>query len=216
MIPPSYDLGAALGYIEGLRASRGRDRGISESSEAGLEAVNVQPDLGPPAQDLLALWVRTSRPAAILEIGTGLGATACVLGREAALYGGKVLTIEIRPELASVSRRAVAAAGLANTVEIVCGDAREIVPGLQGTYGLILQDGGKQDYLALLDPLVALLAPRGVLVSDDVLFPVMDLPESARSWGEEIDAYNRALRAREDLRTIWLPIGDGLALSARF
>jgi predicted O-methyltransferase YrrM len=204
---PSYDLGAALRYIERLRG----DRQVPEVEAAP----NVQPDLGPEAAGLLALWVRCMRPRAILEIGTALGTTACRLGREAAAYGGRILTIEVRPDLAGRARCAVEASGLAGTVEVACADARQMVPALTGRFELIIQDGGKEDYLRLLDPLLRLLTPGGLLVSDDVLFPVMDLPAQVRPWQAAIDAYNHERAARADLRTVWLPVGDGLALTAR-
>ncbi len=124
-------------------------------------------------------------------------------------------SIEIRPDLAALARRAVARAGLAGTVEVECADARVRIPALKGTFRLILQDGGKEDYLPLLDLLARLLEPGGVLVTDDVLFPIMDLPEHVRPWQRAIDSYNRELAMRADLRTVWLPVGDGLALSVK-
>jgi len=69
--------------------------------------------------------------------------------------------------------------------------------------------------LPLLDPLVKLLEPHGLLITDDILFPVMDIPASARSWQEAMDVYNKTLAARSDLYTTFLPIGDGGAISVK-
>ncbi len=52
-------------------------------------------------------------------------------------------------------------------------------------------------------------------MTDDVLFPVMDLPAAARPWAGAIDRYNHALAGRTDLQTVWLPIGDGIAISRK-
>jgi predicted O-methyltransferase YrrM len=80
---------------------------------------------------------------------------------------------------------------------------------------LILQDGGKLDYLPLLNSLISLLEPRGLLITDDILFPVMDIPASAQAWQQAMADYNRALAIRADLHTVFLPIGDGMAISIK-
>ena len=103
-------------------------------------------------------------------------------------------------------------------MEVVCADARAWVgeaAARGATFDLILQDGGTESYLPMLPDLIALLSDRGILVTDDVLFPVMDLPERVRPWQEAVAAYNRALARRRDLRTVWLPVGDGLAISVK-
>jgi predicted O-methyltransferase YrrM len=48
-----------------------------------------------------------------------------------------------------------------------------------------------------------------------MLFPVMNLPHSARPAQDALRAYNDALRDRPDLHTNWLPVGDGVALSVK-
>ena len=55
------------------------------------------------------------------------------------------------------------------------GESKETISTIHEPFGLILQDGGKLDYLPLPDRLVSLLEPHGLLVTDDILFPVMDI-----------------------------------------
>ncbi len=167
------------------------------------------------AAALLDVLVRSRRPRRILEIGTSYGYAACVLGRAAAGYDGSVLTLEKEPRLVDAARANLAAAGLTQWVEVREGDARELVPALEGSFGLIVQDGGKDDYLPLLDTLVARLEPGGLLFTDDVLFPVMPLPPAVQHWQGAVASYNAALAADPRLHTVWLPIGDGVALSVR-
>jgi predicted O-methyltransferase YrrM len=89
------------------------------------------------------------------------------------------------------------------------------VPALSGPFDLILQDGDKLQYEPLLHPLVELLAPQGLLVSDDVLFPIMELPRPVEHWKQAMTNYNRTLAKHPSLRTVWLPIGDGVAVSIK-
>ena len=209
--PIGYDMARALEYIESLQA----EVQPITVDEVGDETLRIQPTIGPIAAGLAELLVRAKRITRILEIGTSLGYSACALGRAARSYRGTVLTIEIDERIASIARENVRAAGLAETVEILLRDSKTAVRDLEGPFGLILQDGAKDDYLPMLDRLVELLEPGGILVTDDVLFPVMNLPESAAGWKRAVAGYNMALKMREDLQTIWLPIGDGVALSVK-
>ena len=81
-------------------------------------------------------------------------------------------TIEIDERTASIARENIRAAKLDDVVEVINQDAQEYLGGLDATFGLILQDGTKDHYLRALPKLVRLLATHGILVTDDVLFPV--------------------------------------------
>lgn len=207
----AYDSNDALDYIAEL-IPRPLELSLGET---GLRDQKIQPTVGTHAAVLLDVLVQSLRPRRILEIGTSYGYSACVLGRAAATYGGSVTTIEHNEVLALVARQNVIAADLENRVDVVLGDARQIVPTLDATYGLIFQDGGKDDYIPLLPHIIERLEPSGLLISDDVLFPVMKLPEQVSHWRQSMAEYNRLLRHHSQLRTVWLPIGDGIAISVR-
>lgn len=209
--PIPYDMATALAYIESLH--RASDRLAVE--EIPDETVRIQPTIGMIAAGLVDLLVRSGQITRILDVGTSLGFSCCALGRAARPHGGSVLSIEVDQRIARVARENIAAAGLADTVEILVADAKAAICELDGRFGLILQDGHKDDYLPMLDRLIELLEPGGYLISDDVLFPVMRLPASAEGWGCAIERYNQALKGRTELRTIWLPIGDGVAVSVK-
>lgn len=207
----AYDWRAALDYLASLHAP---PEPLAVSAEE-LTGEPIQPTVGQHAAALLDVLVLMRRPSRILEIGTSYGYSACVLGRAAATYGGQVWTIERRERLSQAARDNLAACGLEKTVNVVVGDARRILPELDGFFGMIVQDGGKDDYLPLLDAVVDHLEPGGLLVSDDVLFPVMTLPSSALHWAKAMADYNCALAAHPRLRSVWLPIGDGVAVSVK-
>jgi predicted O-methyltransferase YrrM len=207
----AYDACAALDYLASLHAP-------AEVLSFGLKQLageRIQPTVGPHVAALLDVLVRALRPQRILEIGTSYGYSACVMGRAAASYGGKVWTVERSPRLAQAACENVAAVGLAETVTVLTGEAGPTLEKLEGSFGVILQDGGKDNYLPLLDSLVNRLVAGGVLISDDVLFPVMTLPASVAHWAKAIDKYNRRLAAYPALKSVWLPIGDGVALSVK-
>lgn len=159
--------------------------------------------------------MRSNKPQRILEIGTSYGFGTCVLGQAAATYGGKVISFEINERLAEIARTNADELGLGNTVEIHAADAKYAIREMSDSFGLILQDGHKQDYVPMLDRLIELLEPGGLLISDDVMFPVMSLPEQALSWQKSVAEYNELLKSCNKLRSVWLPIGDGVAISVK-
>ena len=175
----------------------------------------LQPTIGAEAASLLQVLIAAHRPKLVLEIGTSLGYSAIAIGRAAASYGGHVISVESNARLADAARQNVAAESLEATVRIETADASQFIRNVKGPLGLILQDGGKEQYVPMLDGLVELLEPNGLLVSDDVLFPVMQLPPQVKHWADAMDAYNHALKNHRRLRTIWLPIGDGVAISVK-
>jgi len=48
-----------------------------------------------------------------------------------------------------------------------------------------------------------------------VLFPVMQIPEEAKRWQYALGLYNEALQNLPGVQTVWLPIGDGVAVSVK-
>ena len=81
-----------------------------------------------------------------------------------------LLTMEMDPERAREARENFARAGLADRVNVMVGDAQRMIAKVVGPFDLIFQDGDKQLYVPMLDRLVELLRPGGLLVTDNVLW----------------------------------------------
>ena len=81
-----------------------------------------------------------------------------------------LLTMEMDPERATVARGNFARAGLADRVSVMVGDAQRMLAKVAGPFDLIFQDGDKRLYVPMLDRLVELLRPGGLLVTDNVLW----------------------------------------------
>ncbi len=208
----SYDWHSALDYLEGLLPDdvRRLERGCKSASAASHE-----PTIGPSVAQLVAVLVLATRPQKVLEIGTAAGYSAIAIGRALMQTGGRMTTIEIDADLAESARGNISEAGLGDVVEVLRADANETITKSSGSFDLILQDGSKDDYLQMLPRLIDLLELNGLLITDDVLFPVMDLPEPIKRWQHTMRIYNGALQTCPDLQTVWLPIGDGVAISVK-
>jgi caffeoyl-CoA O-methyltransferase len=159
---------------------------------------------------LLEAFVVASGATRVLEVGTftGHGALSMASRLEP---GGRVVTIEYDDHLAGIARRNIEASAYAEMIELVQGDANEVIPTLEGPFDLVFLDAWKIDYLRYYEAALPKLAPHGVLVADNVLWHGEVIDESTT------DAETRALREFNDhvqrderVDNALLTVGDGL------
>jgi predicted O-methyltransferase YrrM len=155
-----------------------------------------------------------------LELGTAIGYSSIWIGR-ALPPGGMLLTMEIDDERAREARQNIARAGLSDRVNVMVGDAALLVAKVAGPFDFIFQDGHKRLYEPLLDRLIALLRPGGILVTDNVLWEGQVVPGYKPAATQDptmkdlIVSYNQRLAAEPRLRTSTVPLRDGVAISVK-
>jgi len=175
--------------------------------EAHGEDCDVHPS-NPLSMRLLYALVRGCRAERVLEIGCGLGYSAAWLA-EAAGPRGKVLTIERDPVHADLAQEMLKEAGLDDRIQILRGEANEVVKALNGRYRLIYDDAWFMAEPKYFERVVDLLHPGGLLVLAN-WFPLADAiaddsdTDWARSfgadWAELIQAYASNLASDRRLR----------------
>jgi predicted O-methyltransferase YrrM len=132
-----------------------------------------------------------------------------------------LLTMEIDGERAREARQNIARAGLSERVNVMVGDAALLIAKVAGPFDLIFQDGNKRLYEPLLDRLVTLLRPGGLLVTDNVLWEGQVVPGYRPNATQDpeikdlIASYNLRLAAEPRLRTSTVPLRDGVAISVK-
>src|SRR5437868_7840436 len=165
----------------------------------------------------LAIAVNASR---ILEIGTAIGYSGIWLAG-ALPPAGMLITMEMSEERAREARENFARAGLSDRVSVVVGDAQLKLAKVSGPFDLIFQDGDKQLYTPMLDRLVALLRPRGLLVTDNVLWDGEVAPgftaEPKRPAADTraIAEYNERVASHPGLITTLVPLRDGVSIAVK-
>ncbi|HEY3917084.1 MAG TPA: class I SAM-dependent methyltransferase [Stellaceae bacterium] len=161
--------------------------------------------IGPEGGALLDLLVRSLAPKRILEIGTSNGYSTLWLAAAARDTGGKVITIEQIAKKQAYARAALEKAGVASAVEFHNGDALEILKTLPGPFDFVLLDLWKDLYVPCLDLFYPKLAPGAVIAADNMIHPSSHHAEAA--------AYRRAVRAKPEMQSLLLPLGQGIELS---
>ena len=156
----------------------------------------------------------------ILEIGTAIGYSGIWLAR-ALPAGGMLVTMEFDEERAREARENFARAGVADRVSVVVGDAQLKLAKVSGPFDLIFQDGDKTLYSPLLDRLVALLRPGGLLVTDNILYAgdvvpgFSSAPRHDPAGIRAIIEYNERVAAHPGLLTAIVPLRDGVSISVK-
>jgi predicted O-methyltransferase YrrM len=156
----------------------------------------------------------------ILEIGTAIGYSGIWLAN-GLQPGGSLITLEINEDRAREARDNFARAGVADRTTIIVGDATLKLAKLSGPFDLIFLDTDKQLYVALLDRLVSLLRPGGLLVADNVLWDgevvpgYVEQPTRRPEDTHAVSEFNQRVAAHPDLLTTIVPLRVGVSISVR-
>ena len=115
---------------------------------------------------ILSEAVREHRPRRILEVGTLVGYSAILMGRELG-EGAEIIGIEFDEDEAEQARANISDAMLRPSVEVLVGDALEILPGLEGPFDMVFLDAAKHQYLDYLRLVEDRLRRGGVVLADN-------------------------------------------------
>ena len=124
----------------------------------------------PDTAALLALLVRARAPRNVLELGTSSGYSTIWLADAARDVGAIVTTVDLVTERTAVARQNIARAGVADHVAFVTGDAGDVLAAAgDASHDFIFVDAERPAYAGYWPDLRRILAPRGLVVVDNVL-----------------------------------------------
>ena len=203
-------------YINSL--DTGNTSILDQIEQEALE--NYVPIIRKEMQQFLKLLLAMKRPMRILEVGTAVGFSA-ILMAEYDPVPCEITTIENYEKRIPIARENFRRAGKEHRITFLTGDAGEILPTLSGRYDMIFMDAAKGQYIHWLSEVVRLLAPGGILLSDNVL-QEGELIESHylverrnRTIYKRMREYLYELKHHPQLLTSIVPLGDGISLSVK-
>ena len=202
-------------YLAGL--NRGGDSLLAEIAQAGVE--RDLPLVDAEVGALLRVLAAAIGARKILEIGTAVGYSGIWLAG-ALPADGMLMTMEMDAGRAKEAQGNFDRAGLTNRVSVMLGDAQRLIAKVAGPFDLIFQDGDKKMYTPLLDRLVSLLRPGGLLVTDNVLWDGKVVPGFVTSAADDKDTraiaeYNERVATHPALLTTVIPLRDGVSISVK-
>lgn len=186
-----------------------------EARETNVPVIRTQ------VQSLIKLLLAMRQPTSILEVGCAIGFSALLMS-EYAPENCHITTIEKYEKRIPVARENFRRAGREDRITLLEGDAAEILKDMKGSYDFIFMDAAKGQYIHFLPDVLRLLAPGGILLSDNVLqdgeiiesrFAVTRRNRTIHSRMRE---YLYELKHHPELETVILPVGDGVTVSVRW
>lgn len=203
-------------YVASLEAP---EEPLLERIEAEALAARV-PIIRKETQSFLKTLLVMHKPRKVLEIGTAVGFSALLMSAYLP-EGVHITTIENYEKRIPIARENFRQAGKEGEISLIQGDALAVMKELTEAYDFIFMDAAKGQYIYYLPEAVRLLAPGGVLVSDnvlqggDVLESRFAVERRDRTIHSRMREYLYELKHHDQLQTSILPLGDGVALSVR-
>jgi predicted O-methyltransferase YrrM len=164
--------------------------------------------VGEDAAWFLHALIMARKPKRILELGTSYGYSTLFLADAANKVGGTVITMELEDYKQQYAREKLAEAGLDGVVDWRCGDAVALIEEDNGPFDFILLDIWKELYQPSFDAFYPKLSEEAVICSDNMIDPASARPS--------VRIYREAVRAKPDLQTALLPVGQGIEISVKW
>ena len=184
--------------------------------ETELKCLNPIMLSGKIQGNFLAIISKLIKPFNVLEIGTYTGySTLCIA--KGLNPGGMIHTIDKNEALLQIQNKYFEKSGLRNQIKQYTGDALAIIPKLKFDFDMVFLDADKENYVKYLELISPILKPGGVLLTDNVLWhgKILESAENQDRVTRLIDNFNKKILEDKSLKTVMLPIRDGISLTLK-
>jgi len=166
---------------------------------------------------LMEILVRAMGPHRALEVGTFTGYSALAVARGMGPQG-RLLCCDVSEEWTSIARQYWDKAGVSDRIELRIGPAIETLRSLPGSaqFEFAFLDADKTGYPDYYEEIVPRLTQGGLLLVDNTLQSGRVLDEGDdRESTEAVRKLNDRIASDDRVRTVMLPIGDGVTVVQR-
>lgn len=183
---------------------------ISTSADEVLREIEAEskreflPIIGPKKGKFLTKEIRKAKPRHVLEVGTLIGYSAILMGKEMD-ESAEIVTIEIHREEAEIAGQSIIKSNIPAKVKIITGDALEVIPTLKGPFDFAFIDAEKSEYFQYL------LLSEDKLKKGSVVFA-----DNAGIFADQMRDYLDYVRDSGKYRSRYVQVGDdGVEISVK-
>ena len=187
---------------------------LKEVKEKALE--NHIPIIMDDTLEKIKEILESEKPKRILEIGTAVGYSATMFAK----YTDNdciIDTIEIDEERAKEANENIKEIGVADRINIMVGNAVDILPTITKKYDIVFIDAAKGKYPVFLENAIRLIKNNGIILADNILYKGYVMSDynkhKQRTAVRHLREYIQEIRGNEKLESEILEIGDGLAVT---
>lgn len=166
--------------------------------------------------EIIKEYLEKEKPKRILEIGTAVGYSASQFVKFSE-NSVKVDTIELDEQRALEAIQNLKNIGISENVNVIIGNAVEVLPTLNDKYDIIFIDANKGKYPIFLKEAIRLSHKGTIIFADNILYKGYVLSDynkhKQRTAVRHLREYIADSMENENLETEILTVGDGLAIS---
>ena len=160
--------------------------------------------------------LKKNPPKKMLEIGTAVGYSAICFS-EFLADKGTIDTIERDEERIEQAKINIVKTEVAEKINILEGDAVEILPILNEKFDAVFIDAAKGKYPFFLNQSLRMLKKGGIIFADNILYKGYVMSDynkhKQRTAVRNLREYIKEITENPELETEILEVGDGLAIS---
>jgi predicted O-methyltransferase YrrM len=190
-----------------------RDEEIRKE-DSGMQIATKERSLAIPRSEgkFLYILARSMKAKRIFEIGTSFGYSTLWLAAAVHEENGKVTSVDVLPEKIQRASENIHKAGLESSVELIQGDAREILEKYKEPFDIVFLDADKRDYIDFIKLSLKKLRIGGVILSDNVI----DCPEIHKDDPEICEELMDFINRHPKVASITVPfLPNGLEMTLK-
>jgi predicted O-methyltransferase YrrM len=162
------------------------------------------PIIGSAKGTVLTNTIREYTPKRILEVGTLIGYSAILMGKDLPA-DAEIISIEIHRDEAELAEKNIKNAEVPPTIKILVGDAKKVIPEVKGLFDMVFIDAEKDEYFQYLQLAENKLRPGSVVVADN-----------AGIFADQMEDFLDYVRSSGKYRSRYIPFGgDGVEVSIK-
>lgn len=162
------------------------------------------PIVGPRKGAVLGEEVRRAKPKRVLEVGTLIGYSAILIGKELG-EDAEIVTIEVHKDEVELARENIRRANLPVRVYVMLGNALELISRLRGPFDFAFIDAEKNEYFQYLR-----------LVEDRLVEGCVVVADNAGIFVDAMKDYLDYVRNSGKYKSRYVQVGnDGLEISVK-
>jgi len=189
---------------------------LQKVKEKALE--NHIPIIMDDTLEVIGKYLEELKPKKILEIGTAVGYSAMQFSKYLQ-DGGRIDTIEREQDRYEEAKVNIKNCEVEDKINLLYGDAVEILPTLNDNYDMVFIDAAKGKYPFFLEQALRMINVGGLIIADNILYKGYVLSDynkhKQRTAVTHLRQYIADISVNETLDTKILEVGDGLAISKK-
>ena len=170
--------------------------------------------------NFIKVVLNMKQPLKVLELGTAVGFSSFFMAKTIDNENLTIKTIERRNTFIYEAQDNLKNLSYKGCIEVLPGDALNILDNLDEKFDLIFIDAAKSKYLDFLPYCFNLLKKDGIIISDNVLYKGMIANDELvkrrqKTIVRKMRKYLKTISTHPSMESTVLPLGDGVALTIK-